>query len=75
MKLSPDVMKMVFGFCLLGIIAGLATAVAIGHVEERTSYGLMPLLTTLSTLGGVFSQWAFGHSSNEKPKDPLDKKE
>lgn len=44
-----DTLRMVFGFSPLIIMAALASAIALGHVEEKTSYGLMPLLTTLST--------------------------
>ena len=61
---KPDILRMVFGFSLLVILAGLALAIAIGHVQEQTSYGLMPLLTTLSTLAGGFAQWAFTRSSD-----------
>ncbi len=71
MKLSPDVQRMVFGFILLMILAGLAAVIALGKIEEKTSYGLMPLLTTLSTLAGGFAQWAFSHP--DKPQDKLDK--
>lgn len=58
---------MIFGFCLLLILAGLALAIAVGKVEEKTSYGLIPLLTTLSTLAGGFAQWAFG--GKDKPEE------
>ncbi len=56
---KSDLLRMVFGFSLLLILAGLALAIAVGHVEEKTSYGLMPLLTALATLSGGFAQWAF----------------
>jgi len=52
-------MRMIFGFCLLLILAVLAGAVALGRVEEKTSYGLMPILTALATLAGGFSNYAF----------------
>lgn len=68
MKLSSDTQRMIFGFSLLVILACLATAIALGHVEERTSYGLMPLLTTLSTLAGGFAQWAF-NGNGKKPEE------
>ncbi len=71
MKLSPDIQRMIFGFILLMILAGLAAMIALGHIEEKTSYGLMPLLTTLSTLAGGFAQWAFSHQ--DKPQDKPDK--
>lgn len=61
MKLpTDDALRMTFGFLLLAILAALTAAIALGRVEEKTSYGLMPLLTTLSTIGGMFEQWAFG---------------
>lgn len=59
MKL-PDTLRMIFGFLLLLILAGLALAFALGKVEEATSYGLMPLIVGLATLSGAFAQWAFG---------------
>ena len=65
MKLSPEMQRMIFGFILLGIMAALAAAIALGHVEEKTSYGLMPLLTTLSTLAGAFAQWAFSRKDKD----------
>lgn len=65
MRLSPDAQRMIFGFLMLAIIAGITVAVAVGHVEEATSYGLMPLLTMLSTLAGGFAQWAFSRKSSK----------
>ena len=64
---SNDVQRMIFGFVLLTIMAALAAAIALGHVEEKTSYGLMPLLTTLSTLAGAFANWAFNSKDDPKP--------
>lgn len=64
---------MVFGFSLLVILAGITLAIAMGKVEEATSYGLMPLLTSLSTLAGGFAQWAFSSrndSGSSKDKEP-----
>jgi len=51
--------RMVFGFALLILLATLAAVIAIGHVEEKSSYGLQFLLGSLSSLAGGFSQWAF----------------
>lgn len=56
---------MVFGFSLLVILALLALAIAMGKVEEKTSYGLMPLLTALATLAGGFAQWAFSSGKDK----------
>jgi hypothetical protein len=63
-----DYLKMTFGFVLLLIVAALAAVTALGKVEEATSHGLMPILTTLATLGGGFAQWAFS-----TPRDRSDK--
>lgn len=65
--MGRDTLRMVFGFSLLLILAGLALAIAMGHVEEKTSYGLMPLLVGISTLAGQFAQWAF--SAKDKDED------
>jgi len=51
---------MIYGLVLILILAGLAVAVALSHVEERTSYGLMPILMAIAGLSGQFAQWAFG---------------
>jgi hypothetical protein len=61
---------MLFGLGILLILGVLATVFGVGHVEEKTSYGLMPIITTLSTLAGAFAQWAFGQWREEKPKPP-----
>jgi len=66
MRFDSNTQRMVFGFSLLLILALLALAIALGKVEEKTSYGLMPLLTALATLAGGFAQWAF---SNKDKKD------
>ena len=56
--------KALYGFCLLLSIVGLAAAIAIGHVEEKTSYGLHDILTALFVLSGGWASWAFGASRN-----------
>jgi len=57
--------RMWFGFALLALLAVLACVIAIGHVEERTSFGLQVVLGSLSSLAGGFAQWAF----SDKRKD------
>lgn len=65
-----DTQRMIFGFSLLLILAGLALAIAMGKVEEKTNYGLIPLLTALATLAGGFAQWAFsGKRDDDKPDE------
>lgn len=55
-------LKMIFGFCLLAGIIGLAAAIALGRVEEKSSFGLPFILGSLTSLAGGFTNWAFGES-------------
>lgn len=55
-------LKMIFGFCLVVILASLSGVIAIEHVEAATSYGLDIILGGLLTLSGGFVQWAFSSS-------------
>lgn len=55
-------LKMVFGFFLLFLIGALAGLIALGQVEEKTSFGLPFILGSLSALAGGFTNWAFGES-------------
>lgn len=57
--------RMMFGFSLLALMAALAGIIAIGHVEEKTSFGLQQIIGALSVLSGGFAQWAF----SKKPDD------
>ncbi len=58
-----DDLRMLFGFCVLGAITIIALVIAIGHVEEKTSYGLGMILGSLTSLAGGFTNWAFGQQS------------
>lgn len=59
---------MIFGFCLLLILALLAGTIALGHIEEKTSFGLQPLLGSFLTLAGGFAQWAFSYKGGKDDK-------
>lgn len=60
LRLSLDEWKMVWGFLLLFIVGGLTSRIALGKVEESTSYGLLPMIAMLAVLTGQWAQWAFG---------------
>lgn len=51
---------MVFGFIMLLIVAALILAIALGKVEEKTSYGLQPMLIILTVMAEKWAAWAFG---------------
>ncbi len=58
--------KMVFGFCLLGILALLSVGIAFGRIEEATSFGLQPILNALTGLSGAWAVWAFSTKNDKK---------
>jgi hypothetical protein len=58
-------LKMVFGFLILLFLVILAGAIALGHVEEKTSFGLHDIITCLSTLSGGFVVWAFNSDKDK----------
>lgn len=60
--------RMLFGFLLLVLLCILAGVIAIGHVEEKTSYGLQYILGALAVLAGGFAQWAFGKSEDSEKR-------
>jgi hypothetical protein len=51
--------KMAFGFALLLVFAVLAGAIALGKVEEKTSFGLQGIINGLMFMAGNWSGWAF----------------
>lgn len=59
-------LKILFGFALLLLIAGLAFGLIIHHVEEPSSFGLAQIMTILSVLSGAWAQWAFRHDDDDK---------
>lgn len=64
-----DELKMLFGLLLLLVVAFLCAAIALGQVQEQTSFGLTQIITVLAGLGGGFAQWAFSHGKVEPPKN------
>lgn len=64
--MTIDRLKMLYGFLLLLLLAILAVVIALGKVEQQTSYGLLPIITALATLSGAFGNWAFKDSDKDK---------
>jgi hypothetical protein len=58
--------RILFGFLILVVLAGLAIMIAFGTVKQESSYGLEIVLGSLSTLAGAFAQWAFS-TPKDKP--------
>ena len=63
---SLDKWKLIFGFSMLVMLAAIATVIALGRVEQETSYGLDQIIIALATLSGGFAQWAFRTEGQKK---------
>jgi hypothetical protein len=63
--------RILFGLIIITVLATLCVIIALGKVEEHTSYGLMPLVVSFSSLAAQWSQWAF--STKEKKEKEKDK--
>ncbi len=61
--------RMCFGLLLVTILGGLIAAIALGKVEERTSYGLMPLIVAVSNLATQFAGYAFSRNPKKEKDD------
>jgi hypothetical protein len=51
--------RFILGATIVGALLLLAIAIALGKVEEKTSYGLVPVVTILAKVALDFSEWAF----------------
>lgn len=60
--LAGHIMGMIVVSGLLVVIA----KIAIGHVEEASSYGLMPLVVALSNLCTLYGTWAWYTAKDAK---------
>ncbi len=61
--------RFLLGTLLLAGLMAVAVAVALGKVEEKTSYGLSPLLLIFSKVALDFSEWAFRPKGSDKKDD------
>lgn len=63
--LNERVLKVMFGFALVFLMATLIYIIAVEKVEEASSYGLLPIITILAGLAGAYANWAFGGKDKE----------
>ena len=56
-----ELLRMIYGYILLVSLVTLILIIGVGHVEEKTSYGLTDLIGILAVLAGQFGQWAFAN--------------
>jgi hypothetical protein len=62
-------LKILFGFMLLAVLTFLVVMIALGKVEEATSYTLPNIETGLLMLASAWSTWAFGQLGKKPPDD------
>lgn len=55
--------RMILGFCLLLSLDLITLCIALGKVEQATSFGLDIILGCFTTLSGAFAVWAFTRTS------------
>ncbi len=58
--------RMLLGFLILLVVAILAMTIALGKVDQSSSFGLDIVLGSLATLVGGFAQWAFSAKNDKK---------
>lgn len=56
------------------ILATLAVIIGMGRVEETTSYGLIPIVMALGSLGTMWAGWAFKRDPPEEKDRDKDQK-
>jgi hypothetical protein len=55
----------IFGIMLLLIVAGLIAMIGLGHVEEKSSYGLMPIIVCFAQIAGAYCNKVFAPQKKE----------
>jgi hypothetical protein len=58
--------RFILGATNVGALLLLAIAIALGRVEEKTSYGLVPVVTILAKVALDFSEWAFRNRKEDE---------
>ncbi len=64
----PDRYRFILGSLIVASLMVLAIAIALGKVEEKTSYGLVPVVTILAKVALDFSDWCFRRGPEVKEK-------
>ena len=61
-----DKYRLAIGSLIITGLLALAAAIALGKVEEKTSFGLTAILAILGKMALDFSQWAFSHKDKDE---------
>jgi hypothetical protein len=64
-----DRYRFILGIVLVVGLLALAAIFALGHVEEKSSYGLTNVLILISPVANALATWAFPPRKKEEPED------
>jgi hypothetical protein len=64
-----DKYRFAIGSTIVVALLILATAIALGHVEEKSSFGLTAVMAIIGKLALDFSEWAFRPKAKEDQPD------
>ena len=64
--MNSDTQRMLLIAYMVTLLFFLALSLAIGKVEEKTSFGLQPVLTCFEVLVGAGAGYAFGKKTDEE---------
>ena len=68
--MNDNTLSWLFGFFLTVVLATLACILALGHIEEKTSFGLNGVLAIISVIALGWAHWKFGNGGGNKKDDP-----
>lgn len=64
--IGPEIYRFILGFVVVIGMLVLGLAIALGKVEEKTSYGLTAIMAILAKVALDFSEWAFRPSRKDE---------
>lgn len=63
-----DRYRFILGAVIICTLLVLAAAIALGHVEEKSSFGLTAVLAIIGKIALDFSEWAFRNRKENEDK-------
>jgi hypothetical protein len=68
--MKTDLLRVIVGGVVLMALVVLASMIALGHVEEKNSYGLSAIIAILGKFGLDFSEWCFSRQGGQPTPPP-----
>jgi hypothetical protein len=70
-----DRYRFIIGSLIVAALLILASAIALGHVEEKSSYGLTAVLAIIGKIALDFSGWAYSTFKKDDSPQVKERKE